>query len=153
MIGRRWAGAMVAAAVLCTTPIAAAQTETQHSDRTVYRQLIRELKRIDREYAQLLDAALDEARRGGAPDLEREAELLSLRDKRDRTTDRLVLSALRHGWEVPDLSPAEAGEARPTGKAQVFEGSRAIIRAELTDEAEQIAAEVWLPVISMPREG
>lgn len=129
-----------------------AATDERRSDQVVYRQLARDIQRIDRQYAKVLETAKAEARNSGKQNLELEAELLGLRDRRDRSMDRLMLLALRHGWEIPDFTP-DASPSRASGKEAIFAGSRTIIREEMKREADEIASELWLGVITLPAEG
>lgn len=148
---------IVCAILVALFAASAAHAQNQHderSDRTVYNRLVQQFRQVDAEYAQAESQALHEARGNkGEPSLESQARLISLRDRRDRITDRIAVIALRWGWEVP--TPQQAAQdnpARPrlSARDEVFEPARYIIQARFEDESRRIAREVVLPVISLP---
>ena len=144
---------IVTALVLSAVSSAAwADSPDQRVDRGQYNRLINEVKRIDAEYAQIVNKGMEEARRGdGQASLETQAQIISLRNKRDRTMNRLMVIALRWGWEVPDFNaPVEGQAARVlTEKEQVFAAAGQILQNRFEKESQVIARSLVLPVISV----
>ena len=125
-----------------------------HADLITYNRLLTQVKQLDGQYARELEKAMKIARhRGGEPDLETKARLLSIRDQRDRLMSRLTMLALRHGWEVPQSGPeavAKAVAAAPQPHEEIFRGADHIIHGRFQTEAARIARSVELPMIAPP---
>lgn len=129
-------------------------SEATAEERASYRKLVRDIRKIDREYERLLSESIDEAKgsESGSVSLERQAELINLRDQRDRLLQRLQLLALRHGWDMPDFEAGtesgggEGDEDRLTEKEQVFASAADEIRTRAASEARMIAQRISLPI-------
>ncbi|MEM0983710.1 MAG: hypothetical protein AAGI17_07165 [Planctomycetota bacterium] len=133
------------------------------SERAKYRRLERDIRKIDFDYEKLLQKSIEDAQNSedGEVSLERQAELINLRDERDRLLNRLQLLALRHGWDLPDFSnnfgsgnaAGEGGEPRMTEKEQVFASAANEIRSRASEEAMIIARRIPLPItpVVVPR--
>ncbi|MEL6330105.1 MAG: hypothetical protein AAFR38_10615 [Planctomycetota bacterium] len=120
-------------------------------ERQEYRTLTRQLIKLDREYQALLDDAFDEARssESGEASMERRAEILNLRDERDRVSQRLQLLALRHGWDLPSLDDPSAStenEIEISGREQIFAPASGVIATRAQAEALSIAERIPLPL-------
>lgn len=135
-------------------------SEATAEERATYRKLVRDIRRIDREYEGMLSASIEEAKgsESGSVGLERQAELINLRDERDRLLQRLQLLSLRHGWDMPDFEAGseatdEAGEDRLSEKEQVFASAADEIRTRAAQEARMIAERISLPItpVLVPR--
>ena len=143
--------------------------DSQSADRVAYNKLTREVRRSEAALKVAYNAAVEEARNnGGKASLETKAKVLALQDEVDRKATRLLLIALRHGWEVPDFtagqpSGGQAGKgksaAKKDHKAVIFAPVDETIRTSLAKEAAAVAGEkakeairlatkVRLPVIS-----
>jgi len=129
-------------------------------ERATYRGLVRDIRRIDGEYEQLLGASIEEAKssESGTVGLERQAELINLRDERDRLLQRLQLLSLRHGWDMPDFEAGseaadEDGADGLSEKEQVFASAADEIRTRAAREARMIAERISLPItpVLVPR--
>ena len=122
-------------------------------DRVQYEALIREIRKIDRRYDDAVNAAMSEARQAedGQASLTGQADLLALRDRRDRLTNRLMLLSLRHGWQTPDFdaAPADIEDDSAQGKKQIFAASTAVLQERFEREAEHAARLVHLPVVPL----
>ena len=148
------AGLLLAAVVTASSPQSGTTQVRRQADLVTYNRLLTQVKQIDGDYTQTLNRAMRQARaNGGQSDLSTLANLLALRDNRDRVMARLTMLGLRHGWDLPDSQSAFSTEAIqvPTASAQVFEPAEQIIKARFADEAEQIAAAIKLPVITESR--
>ncbi len=148
------AGLLLAAVVTASSPQSGTTQVRRQADLVTYNRLLTQVKRIDRDYTQTLNRAMRQARtNGGQSDLKTLADLLALRDNRDRVMARLTILGLRHGWDLPDSQSAFS--AAPiqvrTASQQVFEPAEQIIKARFAEEAEQIAAVIKLPVITDSR--
>jgi len=123
----------------------------ERADKATYNRLLQEVKRIETDYSALLDRAMSEARQGdGVASLETQSRLIALRNERDRVMQRLWIVALRHGWEVPSISPSDNELADiPSEEEEVFRGAEFLIKARFSEEARRIACAVILPVISV----
>ena len=149
------AGLLLAAVVTASSPQSGTTVEARrHVDLVTYNRLLTQVKQIDRDYTQTLNRAMRQARaNGGQSDLMTLADLLALRDSRDRVMARLTLLGLRHGWDLPDSQSAFSAEKIQvrTASEQVFEPAERIVKARFAEEAEQIAAAIRLPVITDSR--
>ena len=137
---------------ICTTTVLAADQD-ERIDRGVYSRLIRQVRQTDTESAQVVGSAMQEAREStaGKASLETQSQILALRNKRDRLMNRLLVVALRWGWEIPDFnqpSNVQNGSAR-TESEQVFEPADQIISARFAVESRKIASRLVLPVITI----
>lgn len=124
----------------------------ERADKVVFDRLVREMQQTHQKYAAVYQRAVTEARNnGGKATLETKAEILSLRDEIDRKMTRLLLIALRHGWEVPrfDLDNPGSPEPQPSRKERIFSPVDDLIRTAFASEARQMAAKVRLPVVSI----
>ncbi len=148
------AGLLLAAVVTASSPQSGTTQVRRQADLVTYNRLLTQVKHIDRDYTQTLNRAMRQARaNGGQSDLLTLADLLALRDNRDRVMARLTILGLRHGWDLPDSQSAfstAASQVR-TASQQVFEPAEQIIKARFAEEAEQIAAAIKLPVITDSR--
>ena len=148
------AGLLLAAVVTASSPQSGTTQVRRQADLVTYNRLLTQVKHIDRDYTQTLNRAMRQARaNGGQSDLSTLADLLSLRDNRDRVMARLTILGLRHGWDLPDSQSAFSTAAIQvrTASQQVFEPAEQIIKARFAEEAEQIAAVIKLPVITDSR--
>lgn len=111
----------------------------------------REILRIDSNISKQTAKALDEARTGGGQaDPETVAQLLSMRDQRDRVFNRMLVLSTRYGFEMPNMSPesrAEENTRRPP--TNPFEPLQAQLRSQIRAEAILLATSVRMPVISL----
>ena len=134
--------------------MAAGENSQTKADRATYNQLVRELQKTHRDLTNAWTKATTEARSNGgqASDVTK-ARVLSLRDSVDRKTTRLLLIALRHGWDVPDFSTEQNndGTARKasTGKQELFAPVDEMVRSVLAVEAAEVASKIELPVITI----
>jgi hypothetical protein len=133
-------------------PVTEAQRLRQQEarDRVRCRALVREIRELDEEHERTVSGAMDRARGAddGRASLADQADLLALRDRRDRLMNRLTLLTLRHGWDMPDL---DAQDAAPDadgagGTHEVFAAGAAVLRARFAAEAARAARLVELPV-------
>ncbi len=148
------AGLLLAAVVTASSPQSGTTQARRQADLVTYNRLLTQVKHIDRDYTQTLNRAMRQARaNGGQSDLSTLANLLALRDNRDRVMARLTILGLRHSWDLPDSQSAFSTEAVQvrTASQQVFEPAEQIIKARFAEEAEQIAAAIKLPVITDSR--
>ena len=148
------AGLLLAAVVTASSPQSGTTQVRRQADLVTYNRLLTQVKHIDRDYTQTLNRAMRQARaHSGQSDLKTLADLLSLRDNRDRVMARLTILGLRHGWDLPDSQSAFSTPAIQvqTATQQVFEPAEQIIKARFAEEAEQIAAAIKLPVITDSR--
>ncbi len=148
------AGLLLAAVVTASSPQFGTTEARRQADLVTYNRLLTQVKQIDRDYAQTLNRAMRQARANrGQSDLLTLADLLALRDNRDRVMARLTILGLRHGWDLPDSQSAFSTEEIQvrTASEQVFEPAEQIIKARFAEEAEQIAAVIKLPVITDSR--
>jgi len=138
-------------AVLVGTSISFADSADVRADRSRYEGLLREIRKIDAEYSQVLKKAMEEAKEkdNGSASLETKSRLLALTEKRDRTINRLTILSLRHGWEMPDTSTPEATEQIPDERQRVFEPAEQIIKDTFSKEASRIAKTVALPLVPL----
>jgi len=149
-----------AAASPAATAVANTTSRQQETtaDRAVYNQLIQELRQDHLELTKVYRKAVQEARtNGGKADMETKAQVLSLRDRIDRKTTRLMLVAVRHGWSMPDFSKEieekpQAGQkdtvSAPSLREILFAPVDAMIQETLTKEAMQLATNLPLPVVT-----
>ena len=148
------AGLLLAAVVTASSPQSGTTQARRQADLVTYNRLLTQVKHIDRDYTQTLNRAMRQARANdGQSDLKTLADLLALRDNRDRVMARLTILGLRHVWDLPDSQSAfstAAIQVRTAGQ-QVFEPAEQIIKARFAEEAEQIAAAIKLPVITDSR--
>jgi thiamine pyrophosphate-dependent acetolactate synthase large subunit-like protein len=119
-------------------------------DHVTYNQLTARVRQIDQEYARAVRKAMQTARKGdGKADLNSMAQVLSLRDQRDRAMARLTILATRHGWELPESSESlEApADAMVESSQPVFQGAQQIIQSRFESEAGRISRRINLPVV------
>jgi hypothetical protein len=143
---------LVMSVTLFASPTLFADEPEQRGDRAIYQRLIREIREVDAQFASVVDKAMKQARQNnGDAELETQAELLALRDKRDRLMNRFTLIALRWGWEIPDFDDPTSGKAAPVTdpKDDVFDPARRIIKGRFKQEALRIARSLELPVIPL----
>ena len=145
----------VLVSVLLLSASAGGQSEaTKQADLITYNKLLTQVKQLDQQYNREMAKAMSVARqRGGEPDLETKARLLSMRDQHDRLMSRLTMLALRHGWELPYAGAegvARAVAPAPAPHQEVFQGADHIIKARFKEEAARIARLVELPMITPP---
>ncbi len=148
------AGLLLAAVVTASSPQSGTTQVRRQADLVTYNRLLTQVKHIDRDYTLTLNRAMRQARaHSGQSDLKTLADLLALRDSRDRVMARLTILGLRHGWDLPDSQSAFSTAAIQvrTVSQQVFEPAEQIIKARFAEEAEQIAAAIKLPVITDSR--
>lgn len=148
------AGLLLAAVVTASSPQSGTTQARRQADLVTYNRLLTQVKHIDRDYTQTLNRAMRQARANdGQSDLKTLADLLALRDNRDRVMARLTILGLRHVWDLPDSQSAFSTAAIQvrTASQQVFEPAEQIIKARFAEEAEQIAAAIKLPVITDSR--
>lgn len=144
---------LLAAVVLAAMSLPAmAADEEERTDRVVFNGLVRELNQTHREYATVYQRGVNEARENdGSASLSTRAEILSLRDEIDRKMNRLMLIALRHGWDVPTFDLENPGTPEPavSRSEEVFSSADSLIRSAFAAEARQLAEVVRLPVVSI----
>lgn len=148
------AGLLLAAVVTASSPQSGTTQARRQADLVTYNRLLTQVKHIDRDYTQTLNRAMRQARANdGQSDLKTLADLLALRDNRDRVMAHLTILGLRHVWDLPDSQSAFSTAAIQvrTASQQVFEPAEQIIKARFAEEAEQIAAAIKLPVITDSR--
>ncbi len=143
--------------VLAAAPARAAQNESgRQTDLVNYNQLMHQVRQLDRDYSRVMAKAMDVARaNNGKADQVSMAELLSIRDKRDRLMTQLTMVALRHGWELPSTAPGSSeaevsGAPRPPQQQAVFRPAEKLIQARFADEAGRIARRLRLPIVAAP---
>ncbi len=150
--------AIAIACPLLLCPLAAAQStsstimqSTEKADRALLNRLIRQVRRIDRDTDEQMDKAMAEARNnGGSADPATKAQLLSLRDQRDRLFSRMLILSMRHGWEIPDLDkPTVTRSSRQEAEHSVFGAIDTLVYRRFAAEAKRMAATLPLPVISL----
>ncbi len=150
--------AIAIACPLLLCPLAAAQSTsnptmqaTEKVDRALLNRLIRQVRRIDRDTDEQMDKAMAEARNnGGSADRATKAQLLSLRDQRDRLFSRMLILSMRHGWEIPDLDkPTVTRSSRQEAEHSVFGAIDTLVYRRFAAEAKRMAATLPLPVISL----
>ncbi len=148
------AGLLLAAVVTASSPQSGTTQVRRQADLVTYNRLLTQVKHIDRDYTLTLNRAMRQARaHSGQSNLKTLADLLALRDNRDRVMARLTILGLRHGWDLPDSQSAFSTAAIQvrTATQQVFEPAEQIIKARFAEEAEQIALAIKLPVITDSR--
>lgn len=138
-------------AILIGTSISFADSADVRADRSRYEGLLRDIRKIDAEYSQILKKAMQEAKEkdNGSASLETKSRLLALTEKRDRAINRLTILSLRHGWEMPDTSTPEATAQIPDERQRVFEPAEQIIKDTFSKEASRIAQTVTLPLVPL----
>lgn len=121
-----------------------------NADKARYRQLMRQIREIDSEYAGKLGEAVDESKHSGDASLESKGELIELRDRRDRCMTRLMLISLRHGWEMPDVNHQNntSGRIVQSEKERLFQAADNMILDAYSRQAQQIGRGIALPIIS-----
>jgi len=131
-------------------PTGPAQSEVDAA-RADFESMRREILRIDSNISKQTAKALNEARTGGGQaDPETVAQLLSMRDQRDRVFNRMLVLSTRYGFEMPNMSPesrAEENTRRPP--TNPFEPLQAQLRSQIRAEAILLATSVRMPVISL----
>ncbi len=140
-------------------PLAAAQDGTakpaaqvtEKADKALLNRLIRQVRRIDRDTAELMDKAMDEARNGGgSAEPVTKAQLLSLRDERDRLFSRMLILSMRHGWPIPDINtPIVSKSSREEARHSVFGAIDTLVNRRFAAEAMRIAVTLPMPVVSL----
>lgn len=144
----------IAAVLLAAAPALAQQDApagTEQADRVTMNRLTRQVRRLDRQTAELMDKAMAEARdSGGTASNETKARLLSLRDERDRLFSRMLILSMRHGWEIPDLDePTATTSSRQEAEQSIFGSIDVLVRRRFAAEAVTIVHSVRLPVVSL----
>jgi len=131
------------------------QPNAEQSDRALLYRLIRQVRRIDRDTQKLTEQAMNEARAAnGEINAETKAQLLSLRDDRDRAFARMHVLSIRYGWEIPEFDkPTVEVSSRQEAETSVFGAVDSMIKARFTAEAMRIAGMVQLPVVSLESMG
>ena len=143
---------IIMAAIALTSAPAFAQGSGERSDRVTFNRLLQQIQRVDADYADAMEVGMDEARQSdGTPGAATQADLLSLRDQRDRLMNRLVLISVRHGWDIPDINTPTTHKrvAVVTEKDRIFASARDAIKSRFKQEAIEIASKLTLPVISV----
>jgi len=143
---------MIVAVLSCTTATSFAADKNERTDKAAFDRLARELREVHRKYSQAYGRGVAEARENnGKATLETKATILSLRDEIDRKTTRLLLIALRHGWDVPQFNGQnrDSSAQASSRKEQVFSPVDDLIRTAFAQEARQLAIKVRLPIVSI----
>jgi hypothetical protein len=150
---------LVVACPLLLCPLAAAQLDaanpamqsTQKADKAMLNRLIRQVRRIDRDTEALMEKAMNEARNNdGSAEAVTKAQLLSLRDERDRLFSRMFILSIRHGWAIPDIDKPTASKAnRKEAHDSVFGAIDTLVNRRFAAEAKRIAATLSMPVVSL----
>ncbi len=150
---------LAVACPLLLCPLAAAQYDaanpaarsTEKADKALLNRLIRQVRRIDRDTEELMDKAMNEARNnGGSADSMTKAQLLSLRDERDRLFSRMLILSMRHGWAIPDIDkPTVSKSSRNEAEHSVFGAIDTLVNRRFAAEAKRIAATLPMPVVSL----
>ena len=138
--------------IALTAASAFAQSAGERADRATFNRLTQQIQRVDAEYAEAMRRAMDEARESsGSASTSTQADLLSLRDERDRLMNRLLLISVRHGWDIPDFNTPATPEAEPvvTERDRIFAPAQDAIRSRFKEEARDIASHLSLPIISL----
>ncbi len=150
-ISKATAGLLVLA--LCAGGLAAGpdpELAAKQADQATYNQLVYRVRQLDQDYARTVRKAMSVARKGaGKADMETMAQLLAIRDERDRAMARLTMVAMRHGWELPESSPglSTPADASVESAQPVFKAAEHIIESRFSQEATKIALDVNLPVL------
>ena len=147
---------IIAAAVLAGLTGAAGAddaVQTAQKDRAVYNQLVKGLRADHQQLGRAYQTAVEQARaKDGEVTTKLRAEILTLRERIDRNSVRLMLVASRHGWKVPEF-PTEPGAAAKLPPAlsprQQLLPPDPLIGEVLAREARTLAGRVVLPVISI----
>lgn len=152
-------GLTLAALLLLAAPARAQDEGSKQADLVTYNQLMHQVRQLDRDYSRVMSKAMEVARsNNGKADQVTMAELLSLRDKRDRIMSRLTVLSLRYGWELPSSAPGSSSEAtssalpRAIQQQPVFRPAEQLIQARFADEAGRIARRIRLPIVQPPGE-
>ncbi len=150
---------LVVACPLLLCPLAAAQDaavnpaaqSTEKADKALLNRLIRQVRRIDRDTEELMDKAMSEARNnGGSAERVTKAQLLSLRDERDRLFSRMLILSMRHGWPIPDIDkPTVIRSSRQEAEHSIFGSIDTLVNRRFAAEAKRIAATLPMPVVSL----
>ncbi len=150
---------LAVACPLLLCPLAAAQDRannpaaqsTEKADKALLNRLIRQVRRIDRDTEELMDKAMGEARNnGGSAEPVTKAQLLSLRDERDRLFSRMLILSMRHGWAIPDIdTPTVSKSSRQEAQHSVFGSIDTLVNRRFAAEAKRIAATLPMPVVSL----
>jgi hypothetical protein len=133
---------------------AQAKDAAERKDRSTYNKLVRQIRVARSKLADLERKAVAKAHDNGgtAPDPIK-AEILSVQDDIDRKTNRLELITLRHGWEMPDFENDQGKTGTVDALASreaVFGPVDRMVQRAMHREATQLAATVYLPIISNP---
>jgi hypothetical protein len=98
-----------------------------------------------------MDKAMNEARNNdGSAEAVTKAQLLSLRDERDRLFSRMFILSIRHGWAIPDIDKPTASRAsRTEAQDSVFGAIDTLVNRRFAAEAKRIAATLSMPVVSL----
>ncbi len=143
---------IILAVVALTSASASAQGSGERADRVTFNRLIQQIQRTDVDYAKAMQVGMEEARQAdGSPSATTQADLLSLRDQRDRLMNRLVLISVRHGWDIPDFNTPAVQQHMTivTEKDRIFAPAQDAIKSRFKQEAIEIASKLTLPVISV----
>ncbi len=150
---------LAVACPLLLCPLAAAQNDAakpavqsaETADKAQLYRLIRQVRRIDRDTDELMNKAMSEARSNdGSADAVTKAQLLSLRDERDRLFSRMLILSMRHGWAIPDINkPTVSTSSRKEAEHSVFGAIDTLVNRRFAAEAKRIAATLPMPVVSL----
>ena len=127
--------------------------QAAQKDRAVYNQLVKELRGDHEQLSRAYKTAVDQARAAnGEVATKLRVEILTLRERIDRNSVRMMLVASRHGWEVPEFptDPTVAAKLPPAlSPRQQLLPPDPLIDAVLASEARMLAGKIVLPVISI----
>jgi len=144
---------VLALLVLSLPSVTFAQTNEKaksvQADKGRYKQLLRDIKKIDAEFTKVRNQAVAEAKKDGKASLETKSRLIALSDKRDRYLNRIMLISLRHGWEMPSSEVPDTNNSQfQSEKEEIFQAANDMIKQQFEQEARQIAKTIALPIIS-----
>lgn len=124
---------------------------TQQADKALLYRLTRQVRRVDRDTAELMNRAMAEARENeGKANPATKARLLSLRDERDRVFARMLILSMRHGWEIPDFDkPTVTPASRKEAEDSIFGAIDVLVRRQFAAEARRVARKVQMPIVSL----
>lgn len=145
--------AAIALVIMVCTAVSAENNVDRKSvgaDKARYQKLLRQIQDIDSEYGKILAQAVDQTKNDGKASLELKSQLITLRERRDRCINRLMLISLRHGWKMPTPNMQSVTDTKvPSEKEQLFESADKMIQEKFAQEAQRIADAIALPIISL----